>query len=122
MASQPMIEIIGDIDEDETFHVNGMKMSGAELKKTYSDILSSELNRKVGVLKKMFGNVYSVQKILFKEIENNKRYNQDLINYIQIDENGNFKIPLYDPAISTQIQNLFNSIWRKQLKYEISGG
>lgn len=61
--------------------------------------------------------------LLYQEICKDQRYGGDLLYACQLDDNGEFNIPLNDPIQSVRIQQLLNSIIKSRInKQKVSGG
>lgn len=65
----------------------------------------------------------AIYKMLQNEILSSQRYDSDMLKACQIDENGDFRLPLGDPVQSKRIEQLLNSVVKKSVnKQEIAGG
>jgi hypothetical protein len=115
--------IISDIAEDAVFKVRGKDFSKKELLSLYNNSIIENTIEAFDGIKEEFKDTKSLQAIIENELINNSRYSKDLLNACQLDNNGNFVLPLFDPSQSDRIQQLLNSIWKSRItKQKIKGG
>ena len=85
------------------------------------DVLMEELKLDKNLPKKDRNKVLS--DLLIKEIKKDARYGADLKRACELNENGDFVIPLSDPIQSTRIQQLLHSIIKSRInKQKVAGG
>lgn len=66
---------------------------------------------------------YVLSNLLQKEILNDQRYGYDMLEAVQLNNEGEFNIPLNDATQSQRIQRLLNSIIKKRInKQNVKGG
>lgn len=71
----------------------------------------------------LFESNESMSELLLSEIRGNSNYSRDLEAAVTLDSNGEFPIPLYEPAQSLQIQQLLSSVAKNRItKQKIKGG
>ena len=74
-------------------------------------------------VEKLFSSNESVAKILRQDIESNPRYGRELLEACELDENGEFRLPPFDPVHNYRIQSLLTSIIKSRItKQKIKGG
>lgn len=102
--------VISDIATDAIFNIKGTSLNKEQITNLYnSAIIDNVIDSYQGLIKD-FGNEESLQAIIENELINNTRYSKDLLNAVQLDSNGKFVLPLFDPSQSGRIQQLLNSI------------
>ena len=109
------------------------RLTAQEFKEEYERTISENIQESINELSKelCIGEYYTstkerniaISKILKREIQSSPRYGIDLLMACEVDENGNFKIPLGDPIQSKRIEQLLNSIIKNRInKQKIAGG
>lgn len=91
------------------------------------NIAANELLKDLGYKETRFSKKYDKKAILSsflkKSIQENEKYAYDIIEALELDDNGNFVLPPYDPSISIRIQELISSLVKDRInKQTISGG
>lgn len=90
------------------------RLTAQEFKEEYERTISENIQESINELSKelCIGKYYTstkerniaISKILKREIQSSPRYGIDLLMACEVDENGNFKIPLGDPIQSKRIE------------------
>lgn len=89
----------------------------------YQSLLTENILQDYADAEELFGSNESVAKILRQDIESNPRYGRELLEACELDENGEFRLPLHDPVHSYRIQSLLTSIIKSRItKQKIKGG
>lgn len=115
--------IMADISEDAVLEVDGKKYTKKELYKLYNAIVTENILQSFARVNKRFSDIKQVEKLLLDEVRGNERYGIDMVRACTLDENGHFTIPLYDEIQSKRIQQLLNSIIKKEVtKQKTKGG
>lgn len=123
--------IFENFKEGDEFNVNGHTLNYDQARDRYNRLINENLANAFQDLVKTFGSIEEIHKMLQKEVTSNPRYNNDLLNALQletyVDEKGNtskrFALPLYDPVQSSRIQQLLYSVIASKItKQKISGG
>ena len=102
--------IQADIDPDAKFNIGGKPLSKKELIDLYNNTIIENTIQAYDRLKAEFADPNQLQKLIEEELFKNDRYSRDLIYACQTDANGNFVLPLLEPAQSMRVQQLLNSI------------
>ena len=64
-----------------------------------------------------------LSKLLQQSIMSDAKYSSDLLQIVDLNDDGEFNLPLFDPTISVRVQQLLNSIIKSRInKQEIAGG
>lgn len=117
--------ITSDMPDDPNFkiNVNNKNYTKKEWFDLYNDLIVENIIDDFVRLKDQFGSNEEIEKILLQEIRGNKRYDRDMEAAVTLNKNGEFPIPLYDPIISNQIQQLLTSVIKNRVtKQKIKGG
>lgn len=115
--------ITADIANDAVIEVDGKKMTKKEWLDLYNRIITENIIESFRKVSKTFNDLKNVERAILEEVQGNKRYSLDMMKAFTLDENGNFNIPLYDPAQSQMVQQLINSIIKDRItKQKIKGG
>ena len=78
--------------------VNGKKLTKDEWLKQYNELIVENVLESFLEARAMFSSNEAMQEVLLSEIASNSRYSRDLEAAVTLDSNGNFPIPLYEPA------------------------
>lgn len=112
-----------DISPDAVIEIGGKSLTREQWRAYFNAINTANIKADFEKLDKTFSDPKKISEILISEIKNNSRYSNDLIEAVSLDENGQFNIPLFDPAQSQKVQELLNSIIRSRVaKQKIAGG
>ena len=128
-GSQMRILSIADIASNEIFKVGDKVLNSSEIINDYQKLIADNIKDSFNKLEKQFkfkGTRFEKNKalsdLLIKQVSNESKYDVDLITALTL-KNGEFIIPLSDPIQSTRIQQLLNSIIKKEInKQKVSGG
>lgn len=120
-GSQMRILSIADITPNEIFKVGDKVLNSSEIINDYQKLIADNINDSFNKLEKQFkfkGTRFEKNKalseLLIKQVSNESKYDVDLITALTL-KNGEFIIPLSDPIQSTRIQQLLNSIIKKEI-------
>lgn len=112
-----------DMNANAEFEVGGMKLNRDQWRNYFNAVNTANIREAYEALDKKFNDPKQISDLLISEIKSNARYSNDLIEAVSLDENGNFKIPLFDFTQSQKIQELLNSIIKTRIvKQKIAGG
>lgn len=112
-----------DMSDTDTIDVDGHKMTKQQWLYLYNAINTENIIDSFKEVDKIFSNPKEVERILQEEIASSPRYGKDLKEICTLDENGRFRIPLFDPIQSTRVQQLLNSVIRNRItSQKIRGG
>jgi predicted NAD-dependent protein-ADP-ribosyltransferase YbiA (DUF1768 family) len=112
-----------DMNANAEFEVGGMKLNRDQWRNYFNAVNTANIREAYEALDKKFNDPKQTSDLLISEIKSNARYSNDLIEAVSLDENGNFKIPLFDFTQSQKIQELLNSIIKTRIvKQKIAGG
>lgn len=104
-----------------------IKKQGGLTKKQWYDLYQSLLTENILEdyvdVEELFSSNEKVADILRQDIESNPRYGRELLEACELDENGEFRLPPFDPVHSYRIQSLLTSIIKSRItKQKIKGG
>lgn len=116
--------ITADIPGNFSVTINGKKFNKTELLNLYNELIIANIEDSFEELKQIFESPLRLLDVIKKQLKSNKSYTPDMLNAISIDEEtGKLNWPLYDPTISTTIQQVLSSIIKKRItKQQIKGG
>lgn len=110
VASQVRRILTLDTKESDNFYIRGKKLTRDEAITLYDNIMIENILESYKEVSEMFNDPKELQDILENEIIGNDRYARDLLNGIQIDEQGRPVLPYFEPSQSNRIQQLLHSI------------
>lgn len=115
--------IAADQSDDAEFTIGDKTLTKEQWQAYFNAVNVANVRESFDALRKIFDDPKELEKILVSEIRGSSRYNNDLIEAVTLNENGEFNIPLYDSTISNKLQELLNSIIKSTLvKQKINGG
>lgn len=120
--------ITADMSDDIKITVGTGDKAVTKTKKEWLDLYNAinteNIIESFKAVNEMFSDIKKIEEVLLNEIRGNTRYSSDLIRACTIDpKTGNFTIPLFDPVQSQRIQQLLNSVIKKEItKQKITGG
>jgi len=120
----------------DTFEItlpNGTRLNKKQMMEIYRSCVVDNLLDSFDSVKNLFSDIHELQKRLFKIIEGNPKYGQDIIDALQIvripsekDPTGYkevFNLPMDLPTICNQVQELLTSVFKNTItKRKINGG
>lgn len=132
MGSQVRILSVSDISDGQQFFIGKdlEATSREDLHKEYFRLLAENIRDSFETLKKdlkLNGSPIEQNKalseLLQETILKDQRYGNDLLRACDLDEKGEFVIPLSDPIQSIRVQQLLNSIIKSRInKQKVQGG
>lgn len=112
-----------DISEDALFTLGNRTLSRSQWRDYFNAVNTANIREAFESLNKEFKDPRKISELLISEIKSNSRYSNDLIEAVTLNKDGQFNIPLFDPAQSQKIQELLNSIVKSRIvKQKINGG
>lgn len=112
-----------DISADAKLKIGNKTLTREQWRDYFNAVNTANIREAFEKLDKMFKDPKKISELLISEIKSNSRYSNDLIEAVSLDENGMFKIPVFDPTMSQKIQELLNSIIKSRIvKQKINGG
>jgi hypothetical protein len=115
--------ITADMPDDTIITINGKKLTKKEWLDLYNAVITENILQSFMEVKESFKDAKNVEKLLQEELRSNLRYSRDLIKACTLDNKGRFTIPLFDPVVSVQFQQLLNSVIKSRItKQKIKGG
>ena len=131
-GSQARVILPANFLPGETINLDGTEMEASEAMKLYDDLITENIKESLRDLLDRVGTIEKLQELLASEILGSTRYSRDLlqaINIVEIHDNTGkvidkrFNIPLSDPVHRSRVQQLLNSVWKKQInRQRIAGG
>ena len=128
MGIQLMKLVVEDLGDDAVFSVrdangNEKTMSAKEVRDLYQRLLTSKTVDGFVSLRNIMVDPKKLGEALRSSIKSNKRYGAEMVKSFDVDENSNFKVPLFELANMQNIQSLINSLSRKRvMKTKLRGG
>lgn len=116
--------ITADMSDNIKITIDGKTFTKKQWLDLYNELNTENIIQSFMRISERFSSAKNIEELLVNEINNNPRYSKDLIKAIKIDPStGLFSIPLFDPVTSNMVQQLLNSIIKKEVtKQEIKGG
>lgn len=115
--------ITADMDGNIEIKIGNITKKKDEWLELYNKINTENIIQSFMACNKDFMDAKSVEKILLEEVRGNAKYGPELIKACTLDENGQFRIPLYDEIQSNRVQSMLNSIIKDRItKQKIKGG
>ena len=125
--------IVSDMPDDPNFrvNVNGKLLTKQQVLDLYNSCTVENLLEDFEEVKRKVTNIEALQKTLIDTVKGNPKYGRDMLDALQIVEITNpithkkekvFNIPLDDPLITTQIQEIVTSVFKNGItKQHIKG-
>lgn len=123
MGSQFRRLIDSDLPDDFQVTIDGKQYNKVEIHKLYQSILTENILDSFKKVSDKFSSVEKIEEALQREMAGNTRYtDEDRKACTLIERNGTkvFQIPLYDPVQSLRMQQLLNSIIKKEITKQSS--
>lgn len=123
-GTQTRAHMISNVHAGQLYNLNGKEMNGQEVKQLYHNAIIENVLQSYEQLLEVFKDPMELQTILQDEILNNpSRFSRDLLHALNLDENGEFNLPLFDHSQANRIEQLLNSVWKSRVtKQKIKGG
>ena len=133
LATQIAKIIIGNLPIDNEYSVNGKVYKSNELINHYFKVLdnnitesATDLLNDLGVIKTDTGYIITdkeLQKILLEEVEKNNNISDNYSYAIELNNNGEFKLPLFSNNMATKWEAILTSLFTNRIiKQKTSGG
>ena len=111
-----------DMEDDAEIQFNGQTLTKKQWLYLYDALNTENILSAFEKLSPEFKDINKVHDLLISEMKGNPRYTLDDQESIRV-ENGQFVLPICDPAKANKIQALLNSILRKRItNQKINGG
>lgn len=123
MGSQFRRLIDSDLPDDFQVTIDGKQYNKVEIHKLYQSILTENILDSFKKVSDKFSSAEKIEEALQREMAGNTRYtDEDRKACTLIERNGTkvFQIPLYDPVQSLRMQQLLNSIIKKEITKQSS--
>lgn len=107
-----------DLPDNAVFTINGKDYTKQEIHDLYQSILTENIIEGFQSVNEKFSDIESIAEAIQKEMASSSRYtDEERKACTLVERNGRkvFNIPLYDPIQSTRIQQLLNSIIKKEV-------
>ena len=118
-GSQRRVLTISGLDMNGTYYVDGKKMTGQQIYDEYHSIITYRLLKGLEEIHKVLGTKEGSKKLsefLMGEARKTSRLaGSDILDHFELDANGNFKMPLTDPAIASVVEPMVSSFIRKNM-------
>lgn len=118
-GSQRRVLTISGLDMDGTYYVDGKKMTGQQIYDEYHSIITYRLLKGLEEIHKVLGTKEGNKKLsefLMGEARKTSRLaGSDILDHFELDANGNFRMPLTDPAIASIVEPMISSFIRKNM-------
>lgn len=112
-----------DMSADAKFKIGDKELTREQWRNFFNAVNTANIREAFEKLDSEFRDVRKISELLKSEIKSSKRYTNDLIEAVSLDEYGQFNIPIFDPVQSQKIQELLNSIIKTRIvKQKIAGG
>lgn len=118
-GSQRRVLSVSGLDMDSIYNVDGEDMTGQQVYDEYHSILTYRLLKGLEEIHKILGTKDGNKKLsefLMGEARKTSRLaGSDILDHFELDENGNFRMPLTDPAIAAVVEPMISSFIRKNM-------
>lgn len=115
--------IYADMAEDMKITIGDKTLTKSEWIKHYKGLITENIIQSFEQLDTIFQDKQKLSDILVEEVRGNPRYGPDMQKAVELDGDGNFNIPLFEPSQSARVQSLLNSIIKSRItKQKINGG
>ena len=126
-GSQQRNLILADLPEDFNINVNGKEYDKKGVYKLYTSCIVENLLESYSNVFERIKNKSGLQKLLLDHVRGNVQYGRDMINVLQLVDDGNwnltFNMPFNNPSIAPKIEQLFLSLIKNNItKQYIKGG
>ena len=130
-GSQPRHIIMADLPEDFEITINGKKYNREQIRERYNGLLIANLlDCYTTMIEPMFNDVdkkktpaQRLRDRLLPLIEGNPKYGNNLVNALQLDEHGNFAMPLNNLTVAHQLEEIITSMFKNAIhRQHINGG
>ena len=130
-GSQPRHMIMADLPEDFEVTINGKKYNREQIRERYSGLLVANLLQCYEEdIEPLFNDVDKkktpAQRLhdrLKPLIEGNPKYSQSLSDALEVDENGEFVMPLNNLTVAHQLEEILTSLFKNAIhRQHINGG
>lgn len=118
-GSQRRVLTISGLDMNGTYYVDGKEMTGQQIYDEYHSIITYRLLKGLENVHEILGTKEGNKKLsefLMGEARKTSRLaGSDILDHFELDENGNFRMPLTDPAIASVVEPMISSFIRKNM-------
>jgi len=115
--------LYADIPANATFEIAGKVYNKEEYTDIVNNIVNKGIRKAFDKLQKRFENNNALSELLIDTVLSSNLYHKDLVNAFKLDAQGNFKLPLFNPANSVMVERMITSIIRTNVtKQYIRGG
>ena len=118
-GSQRRVLTISGLDMNGTYYVDSKKMTGQQVYDEYHSIITYRLLKGLEEVNNVLGTKGGNKKLsefLMGEARKTSRLaGSDILDHFELDANGNFKMPLTDPAIASVVEPMISSFIRKNM-------
>ena len=123
VGSQLRRILIGDIPNDTTFNIGNEVLTKQEYIDVLNGIINEQIKRSFNELKDELQDPVKLSVLLKRAVISNNRYHRKLLDAFELDNHGQFKIPLFSPQNSILVQEMIMSIIKNTIvKRKIHGG
>jgi hypothetical protein len=130
-GSQPRHIIMADLPEDFEITINGKKYNREQIRERYNGLLIANLlDCYTTMIEPLFNDVdkkktpaQRLRDRLLPLIEGNPKYGKNLVDALQLDEHGNFAMPLNNLTVAHQLEEIITSMFKNAIhRQHINGG
>lgn len=123
VSTQTRKLVPADISENAQFTIGNKTFSKEELLNLFNSLNVENVLQSYAGTQEDFSSMETIARLIQNELRGNPRYSNELKKACLLEDNGNFKIPLFDEMQSDRVQQLLNSsIKRAITKQKIKGG
>lgn len=110
---------VSDMPDDIEIKVQGKIIKGREnVLKFYSELINEDLYEDFDNLRKTFGSIEKLQKVLKEVINGNPKYGADMLNAIELIDTPNgkqFNLPINNITTSEKLQEIVTSLFKNRI-------
>lgn len=115
--------IPADLSEAFQVTINGTTMDRDTAIKYYNALITDQMLDSFAKINKRFASPKALSEYLQEMAANNPKYSPDIKAAFELDENGNFNIPLNSPSLTNKVEDLLLSAYKNNVtRQKIKGG
>ncbi len=115
--------IMSDLPVNAVFNIGEKQFTKGELIRLYNELLVENIAISAQNVDEIFANPFRLNEEIQNELRGNPRFEMDLLEAVQLKEDGNPVLPYYEAANSLRIQSLTGAIEKNRIiRQKIKGG
>lgn len=119
ISTQALRVVEEDIPENGKINFKNKKLNKKQWLHLYNIIFMQNVLDGFNKVSNKINDNRKLAKYLQDQINSQSSYSQDLLYHIELDENNNFKYPLFDPLINDAFESSCSSLQRKEITKQL---